>query len=109
MDNIRVIVKYCEDLEYLTKVHGSDEDDFQENISLQYSCVFSLEQIGEHIKRLSSVLKDAHPEVDWRGASGMRDKIAHRYDSMDLSWIRLTILNDIPILENVCRNILSDQ
>ncbi|MCL2145582.1 MAG: DUF86 domain-containing protein [Methanomassiliicoccaceae archaeon] len=87
-------------------LHGSDETDFQENISLQYSSVFALEQIGEHIKRLSSELRDAHPEVDWKGASGLRDRIAHQYENIDLSWIRFTVLDEIPVLEKACRNIL---
>jgi len=105
--NLEIVVRYCEDIGHLIKLHGSDEEDFRENISLQYSCVFALEQIGEHVKQLSSELIIAHPEFDWRGPAGMRDKLAHAYDYIDLSWVRSTVLDDVPILEKVCRDILS--
>ena len=104
--NLQVIIGFCEDIEYLVKLHGSDEMDFKDNISLQYSCVFSIIQIGEHIKRLSLKLKDEHPEIDWKGVAGLRDKIVHRYGNIDISWVRHSVLNDVPFLENVCRNIL---
>jgi len=106
IDNIQIIVKYCEDIDYFIKLYGSDEEDFTANLSLQYGCVFSLEQIGEHIKHLSSELKDEHPEINWRGATGLRDKIAHQYGSIDPSWIRFTVLNDVPHLKNACQKIL---
>ena len=72
-ENLRTIIRYCDDMEYLINLHGSDEEDFYDNISLQYSCAFSMIQIGEHMKRLSDDLKKANPETDWRGVSGMRD------------------------------------
>ena len=107
IDNLQIIVKYCENIDYFVQLYGSDEEDFRENLPLQYSCVFSLEQIGEQIKHLSSELKDGHREINWRGANGLRDKIAHQYGSIDLSWIRSTVLNDIPFLKTACQNILS--
>jgi len=44
-ENLKVIVKFYEDIVFLVKLHGSDENDFHDNISLQYSCVFSIIQI----------------------------------------------------------------
>jgi uncharacterized protein with HEPN domain len=97
---------FCEDIEYLIRVHGSGESDFKDNISLQYSCVFSITQIGEHVKRLSQELKDKYPEINWKGVAGLRDKIAHQYGTIDVSWVRSSALNEIPVLKNVCRKIL---
>jgi uncharacterized protein with HEPN domain len=90
------MIRYCEDIGYLVKLHGSDETDFQENISLQYGCAFSLEQIGEHVKRISSELRDAYPEIDWKGVAGLRDNIAHRYDGIVIPRMRSTVLNEVP-------------
>jgi uncharacterized protein with HEPN domain len=75
IENLRVIIGFCDDIEHLVDIHGSDERDFKGNISLQYSCVFSIIQIGEHVKRLSSELKKEYPEIDWKGVAGLRDKL----------------------------------
>jgi hypothetical protein len=51
--------------------------------------------IGESLKNLgkltSGALFAAHPEIDWKGAMGFRDVIAHRYFDIDAEqvwWIR---------------------
>jgi len=105
--NLQVIIGYCEDINHLTLLHGSSESDFHENISLQYSCVFSLIQIGEAIKRLPSELRDENKEVDWKGLAGLRDKIAHAYGEVDIGMIRTTVLDEVPFLEKICRNLIA--
>lgn len=39
--------------------------------------------IGEAVKRLPVSLRGAYPEVDWKGAAGLRDWVAHGYDGID--------------------------
>jgi uncharacterized protein with HEPN domain len=106
-DRLQTILKYCTDIQDLVRSYGSDEEDLKDNLAFQYSCAFAIMQIGEHIKHLSSELKDGHPEIDWKNAAGMRDIIAHRYLEVDLSRMRYTILNKMPALEKKCRHILS--
>ncbi|MDR1405359.1 MAG: DUF86 domain-containing protein [Candidatus Methanoplasma sp.] len=91
---------------YMVQTCGSDEEDF-DDILLQYGCVFSLIQIGEYAKRLSSELKEKYPEVDRGSAAGMRDFDVHNYSDVDISLIRYTVLNKIPHLGEVCRSILN--
>jgi len=105
--DLQVIVGYCEDISHLTQLHGSAESDFHDNISLQYSCVFSLIQIGEAIKRLPYELRDETGAVDWKGLAGLRDKIAHAYGEIDTDMIRRTVLDEIPVLEKVCRSMIA--
>ena len=57
-EQLQIILKYCEDIREFIGLYGSDEEDFCDTLPLQYSCVFALIQIGEHVKRLSSELKD---------------------------------------------------
>jgi uncharacterized protein with HEPN domain len=33
--------------------------------------------MGEATKRLTQGFRDQHPEIDWRGMAGMRDKLIH--------------------------------
>jgi uncharacterized protein with HEPN domain len=106
VESLRTIIKYCEDIEEFILLHGSDEEDFHENLSLQYSCAFSLIQIGEHVKRLSEDLTSAHPEVDWSGAAMMRDFTAHNYAKVIIPRMRNTLLNEVPSLKKVCLSII---
>jgi uncharacterized protein with HEPN domain len=106
-ENIRIILKHCEEIEYFVELYGSDEEDFEENPSLQCGCVLHLMQIGEYVKRLSTEIKDNCEKIDWKDAAGLRDIIAHQYEDLNYSWIRLTVLNRIPVLKEVCLDLLN--
>ena len=106
-EHLQIMIKYCNDIEDFVNIYGSDEEDFSDKLPLQYSCVFALIQIGEYSKRLSSELKDEHPEIDWKNVAGMRDFIVHNYMSVNISRIRSTVLDKIPSLGEKCRSILS--
>ena len=45
--------------------------------------------------------------VPWKQIKGMRDKIAHGYEVIDLDKVWDTALLDIPILKTYCENILT--
>ena len=107
--DMQIIIGYCEDISHLTQLHGPPESDFRENISLQYSCVFSIIQIGEAIKRLPYRIRDENKEVDRKGLAGLRDRIAHKYGEIDVTMIRKTVLDEIPFLEKVCRSMIADK
>ena len=106
IDNLQMILKYCEDIGKIIILYGSDDTEFKENISLQYSSVFALGQIGEHVKRLYSEFKKDHPDIDWKSIAGMRDRMAHDYANISISRVRSTILEDIPDLREKCRFVL---
>ncbi len=54
--------------------------------------------IGEAVKRLSADFRSAHPEVPWADISGMRDRLIHNYDEVDLDTVWDTIGRDVPDL-----------
>ncbi len=57
-----------------------------------------LAEIGEAVKLLPPELLTRHPEVDWRGWAGLRDVVSHQYFSLELSRLRPTILEELPLL-----------
>ena len=57
-----------------------------------------LMEVGEAVKLLPSELLARHPAVDWRGWAGLRDVVSHQYFSLELSRLRPTITDELPLL-----------
>ena len=49
-----------------------------------------------------------HPEVDWRGISGLRNVLVHGYFEVDLETIWAVIQHDVPVLEGTVRMLLEE-
>ncbi len=54
--------------------------------------------IGEAVKRLSSDFRNTHREIPWSLIAGMRDKLIHGYDIVDLDAVWKTVNDDVPKL-----------
>lgn len=80
-----------------TFIQGFDsEDEFLGDDMAQSAVLFQLSVIGEATKRLSVEFRDAHPEVPWRQMAGMRDRLIHGYDGIDLDLVWETAREDVP-------------
>ena len=66
-----------------------------------------LEIIGEATKRLSSELRNGHPDIPWQKMTGMRDRLIHGYDDVDLETVYNAVRNVIPLLVPQLEVILS--
>jgi uncharacterized protein with HEPN domain len=59
----------------------------------------NLQTLSESTQRLSSDLKAAHPEVDWRGISGLRNILVHDYLGINLVRVWEIVERDLPLLK----------
>jgi len=57
-----------------------------------------IEIIGEAATRVSSEMKSSNPQVSWREIIGMRNRLTHGYDTVDLKVLWDTIAEDLPPL-----------
>lgn len=48
--------------------------------------------IGEAAKRVSEALRTGQPSVPWGLMAGMRDKLIHEYDDVDLEEVWQTVV-----------------
>jgi len=95
-DYVRHIV---EEAEYLLDASaGLDAEAFFSDATLQRAFIRSLEVIGEATKRLPLEFRSAHPDVDWRGMAGMRDRLIHGYFGVDLELVWDVVTGRIPEL-----------
>ena len=71
---------------------------FQNDEKTGSAVLHQLMVIGEAVKRLSSEFRQAHKEVPWTVMAGMRDKLIHAYDEVDVEEVWRTVTRDIPDL-----------
>jgi len=65
---------------------------------LQRACLKSLEIIGEASRNISEDFKKAHPLVEWKRMTGMRDKLVHHYFGVDWEIVEDVLKNELPEL-----------
>ena len=66
---------------------------------IQDAVVRNYEIVGEAAKRVSSALREAHPEVPWAGMAGLRDVLIHRYAEVNTQRVWAVTENDLPALK----------
>ncbi len=71
------------------------------------ACVFNLMQIGELAKQsLSDAAKNELNNIPWKQLYGMRNRIVHGYDGVDMRIVWDTIRLDLPELLDELERIL---
>lgn len=81
---------------------------FESDFRINYALVRALEIIGEATKRLPESIRTQYPDVPWKGMAGMRDRIIHGYDLVDMQIVWDVVKIDIPKIKPLIKKILSD-
>ena len=78
---------------------------------LESTCMLLI-AIGESIKGVDKItskeLLPQYPEVDWKGAMGIRDIIAHHYFELDAEVVFDVVKNEFPNLLQTIRRMIND-
>ena len=82
-------------------VAGVSREEFLGNMQLQDSVIRRLEIIGEAAGRVSPVFREANPEIRWAEIRGMRNRMIHRYDDVDMDIVWDTVARDVPDLVQI--------
>ena len=76
------------------------------------SICMQLIAIGESLKNIDKITGRAllrnYPEVDWKGAKGIRDIISHHYFDLDAQEIYYICDQKLPTLQATIKKILQD-
>ena len=74
----------------------------------QDAVIRQLEIVGEATKQLSTGLRSKYPMVDWRQATGTRDRLAHGYMEVSLEIVWAVTQRSIPVFKRDVEAILAD-
>ncbi len=105
---LRKIIEHIERTVSYTAQY-SDLKDFEMDSMCVEAVVFNLMQIGELSKSaLSDELKLQVKNIPWNQIYGLRNRIVHGYEGVDLSIVWDTIKEDLPKLYEEINNVLSE-
>ena len=65
---------------------------------LAEACVFNLSQIGELVRHLDRDFIEQHSDIPWAQMRGLRNRIIHDYEGVNLMLVWEIIKYDIPTL-----------
>jgi uncharacterized protein with HEPN domain len=79
-------------------VSAAAREDLDHDEDLAAALVWRLSVIGEAADKVAQDLRDRHPQIPWTQIIGMRHRLIHGYDAIDLDVVWQTIQGDLPPL-----------
>ena len=77
---------------------GCSRDEFINNIQLQDAVIRRLLVIAEAARRVSENTRQNLFNISWKKINGMRNRLVHEYDDIDLDIVWDVVQHQIPIL-----------
>ncbi|MEQ8757661.1 MAG: DUF86 domain-containing protein [Coleofasciculus sp. G1-WW12-02] len=74
------------------------KDEFLETIQLQDAVIRRLLVIAEAARRISETTRQTLSTIPWQEINGMRNRLVHEYDDVNLNIVWDVVQNEIPIL-----------
>ena len=99
------IIKRCDRV--IEKVSNISVTDFSLNDDVKEVVCFNLFQIGELANGLSVEFIKEYNKIPWKHIIGMRNRIVHGYDTINLEIVWNTSIESIPELKSYCNEILN--
>jgi Uncharacterized conserved protein len=102
---LKKIINYIADIENYTL--DFSKDSFMGDRKTISACAFTVSQIGEIAKEVSEETQTVYNTIPWRAMKGMRNKIVHDYENVDLTVLWGTIKDSLPVLKIEIEKIIS--
>ena len=79
-------------------IQGMDQLSFTQDVKTQSAVLYQIAILGEAVKRISPKLRNNYPDIPWSAMAGMRDKLIHDYEGVDVERVWFTLKLSIPEL-----------
>lgn len=104
---IQKIIGYIDDIEKY--VEGLEAKDFLDDKKTITACAFTVSQIGEIVKEITEETMNTYKDIPWNSIKGMRNRIVHDYENVDLSVLWGTIKDSLPELKDKLKDIILNE
>jgi uncharacterized protein with HEPN domain len=106
MRNDLVVEKMIQTIEkILIYSDGLTYDTFADNNLVIDACVFNLSQLGELANKVDEEFEQKHTDIPWRQVYGLRNRIVHDYEGVNLKLVWEIIETDLPELMEILKKI----
>jgi uncharacterized protein with HEPN domain len=107
----RIYIDYLRDMlenanRAIQFTEGMNFESFSKDEKTVYAVIRAVEIIGEATRNIPEEIRTKYPEIPWRDASNMRNKLVHRYFGINLEVIWQTINEDLPMLADTIQEII---
>ena len=92
--------------EAICLTQGRSRGDLEDDRLLTLALTRLVEIVGEAAGRVPSSERRKYPGIDWPRIIGMRNRLIHEYDDVDLAILRRTVKEDLPELVTRIEKIL---
>jgi uncharacterized protein with HEPN domain len=75
---------------------GRKRKDLEDDLTFNLALTRLIEVIGEAANRVPEDYQESHPEIPWAQIIGMRNRLIHGYDEVDLNFLWSVVQNDLP-------------
>ena len=89
-------------------VAGMSYEQFEDDLRTSFAVTRALEIVGEATRRLPVSFREQYPNIPWKDMAGMRDKIIHGYDNVNLRIVWDVVSRDIPDVKPQIQQILRE-
>ena len=66
--------------------------------------LYYLLNIGEAVTNLDSGFRETNPNIPWKEIVGLRNRLAHNYDAIDVELVQATLKSPLDDLLHFCHN-----
>jgi uncharacterized protein with HEPN domain len=101
------IILACRDIAQF--INGLDQGQFKADSLTHAATKYQLTIIGEAVNRLSKEFREKHPTMPWKEIAGMRDRLIHGYDKVNLDLVWLVVTTEVPKLRQALEPLVPDE
>jgi len=92
--------------EAITLLRGKTKNDLENDHILQLALTRLVEIIGEASTKVSIEFKQQHKEIPWQQMKGMRNRLIHDYDNVDLNVLWNAVKYNLPELMEKLKTVI---
>ena len=100
-------------IEYIDKsimyTEGYDFEKFSKDDKTIDATIFAISQIGELVKNISKETTQKYPDIEWNMIKGLRNRIVHDYEGINVKTIWYIVENDINVLKEQLQEIINKE